>query len=288
MPSSTREIRRRIKSVKNIGQITKAMELVSAAKMRKAQSRATSSRPYSVLSSELLRKLAGQAHISKHPLLNRIDDEGVQDKTLVILITTDKGLAGALNTNVIAKALSTFRQEGLASVEFVTIGRKGAEAMKKAGFAIIALFPGKDRDVSTTDAKPVADMAIEEYLNRKYKKVFVVYTDFVSTLVQKPNILQLLPLSINEDDSNKDILFEPDADEVLEGLIYRTIEFAVYQSMVEAVASEHSARMVAMRNANEASSDLIDDLTLSANQARQAGITRELAEISAAKLAMEG
>ena len=291
MAISSREIRRRIKSVKNIGQITKAMELVSAAKMRKAQGTATASRSYAILSSELLRNLIGKTDLFKHPLIQRPEPEegtAVQDKFLVILMSSDKGLAGALNANVVNKALTAFRSEGLENVEFISVGRKGAEAVRKLGYHIEAHFPAKDRGISVFDAKPIAQIAIDGFLNYKYQKVFIVYTDFISTLVQKPNILQILPLSAKLDERNEDILFEPDPDEVLENLIYRTIEFAIYQSLVESSASEHSARMVAMRNANQAASDLIEDLTLSANQARQAGITRELAEISAAKLAMEG
>lgn len=290
MAVSTKEIKRRIKSVKNIGQITKAMELVSAAKMRKAQSQTTSSRPYAVLSSELLRSVVGKVDGSKHPLIERPFDENKksQGKVLAVLISSDKGLAGALNANVISKAINMFKGEGLNKVDFITIGRKGADAVKKYGFNLLAHFPAKDRDISVFEAKPISSIAIQEFLNYTYDKAFVIYTDFVSTLVQKPNVIQILPLSTEKDENTLDVIFEPDPDEVLEHLIHRTIEFSIFQSMVEAVASEHSARMVAMKNANQAASDLIDDLTLSANQARQAGITRELAEISAAKLAMEG
>lgn len=293
MPQSTREIRRRIKSVKNIGQITKAMELVSASKMRKAQIAASSSRPYSQLTSDLLKNLREKTSIKNHPILQRIMPEysqvQLQHKALVVLITSDKGLAGALNSNVIAKALTVIKNEGAGRVDFVAIGKKGVDALRRTGQNIIAAFPGKDRAISIFDAKPITQIAVNDYLNFTYDKVYVVYTDFISTLVQKPNILQILPLVESGAAKNLDEYeFEPTADKVLENLIYRYLEFAVFQCLQEAVASEHSARMVAMRNANQSASDLIDDLTLSANQARQAGITRELSEISAAKIAMEG
>jgi F-type H+-transporting ATPase subunit gamma len=292
MPQSTREIRRRIKSVKNIGQITKAMELVSASKMRKAQGAAASSRSYSRLSSELLKNLLDKVALSTHPILQRVmpEDAPVQPKhrALIVLITSDKGLAGSLNTNVITAALGLVKDEGADRVDFVAVGRKGTDALRRTGQNVIAVFPGKDRMISVFDAKPIAQIAIDDFLNFTYDKVYVVYTDFISTLAQKPNILQILPLTDRTADHNlEEYEFEPNPDEVMENLIYRYIEFAVYQSMLEAAASEHSARMVAMRNANQAASDLIDDLTLSANQARQAGITRELSEISAAKIAME-
>ncbi|OGE80419.1 MAG: ATP synthase F1 subunit gamma [Candidatus Doudnabacteria bacterium RIFCSPHIGHO2_01_FULL_45_18] len=292
MASNTREIKRRIKSVTNIGQITKAMELVSAAEMRKAQAAATASRPYATLSSELIRSLAQKADLSSQPLINRVLPDGGKlpvQKVLVILISSDKGLAGAFNTNVISKAVSVVRAEGAEKIDFITVGKKGTDAAHRLKYNIVATFPGKDKNFALTDAQPIAQIAMQDYLAFKYEKVFIVYTDFVSTLVQRPNMLQLLPFIHSQDSiSNDEFLFEPSPDAVLDILISHTIQFAIYQTLVEASASEHSARMVAMRNANEAAGDLISELSLSYNQARQAGITRELSEISAAKLAMEG
>lgn len=292
MPNSTKEIKRRIRSIKNIGQITKAMELVSAAKMRKAQTSALASRPYAILSSELLRNVVSKADVETNPLVHRVLPYGktvTEQKVLVILISSDRGLAGAFNTNVVNKALSIVKEAGAQKVDFVTIGKKGTDALVRMNYNLVATFPGKDK-ITAIDAEPIAVMAIDEFLAFKYEKVFVVYTDFVSTLVQKPNILQLLPFSTEVSDTRyqiPDTIFEPAVDEILEVLIQRALKFAIYQAMVEAAASEHSARMVAMRNANEAAGELLDELSLSYNQARQAGITRELSEISAAKLAME-
>ncbi|HYE22220.1 MAG TPA: ATP synthase F1 subunit gamma [Verrucomicrobiae bacterium] len=290
MAVNSKEIKRRIKSVRNIGQITKAMELVSAAKMRKAQSLATSSRPYAILSSELLNNLATKIDITHHPLIHRHETEGKnkQGKTLIIVFTSDRGLAGAFNSNILGKAVSLLKNEGFQNVDFITVGRKGSDFVKKLDASLIAAFPAKDKSISIFDAKPIAQIAIEEYLNFTYDHVFVVYTDFISILVQKPNILKLLPIETHPEKTKEEFVFEPHPEKVLNHLVYRAIEFAVYQALVETSASEHSARMVAMRNANQASNDLIDELTLSANQARQAAITRELAEISAAKLAIEG
>jgi F-type H+-transporting ATPase subunit gamma len=291
MATNAREIRRRIKSVKNIGQITKAMELVSASKMRKAQNMTLSSRPYATLSSSLLNNLAKTTNIYRHPLIHR-PPNGKKigtGKTLVILMTSDRGLAGSFNNNITSKALSVLKNEGHENFDFITVGRKGAEFARKLNQKIIAAFPTKDRKITVFDAKPIAQIAIEEYLNYTYDQVFIIYTDFISTLVQKPSILKLLPMDTKQQDKNgQEFIFEPNAKKVLDSLVYRAIEFGVYQCLLESSASEHSARMVAMRNANQASKDLSDDLTLTANQARQSGITRELAEISAAKLAMEG
>jgi F-type H+-transporting ATPase subunit gamma len=211
-------------------------------------------------------------------------------KVLVVLLSPDKGLAGSLNTNVIAKALKVVKDEGAEKVDFISMGRKGTDALRRTGQNIVAVLPGKDRDVRAHDARPITEIAIADFLAYKYDKVMVVYTDFISTLVQKPNMLQVLPFTAEpaRDSGTDDFLFEPSPGEVMEQAIRRYIEFAVYQCMLEAAASEHSARMVAMKNANQSANDLIDELTLSANQARQANITRELSEISAAKIAMEG
>lgn len=295
MAESSREIKRRIKSVKNIGQITKAMELVSAAKMRKAQQAAAASRSYSKLTSELLTNLLPRASQANHPLLKRVvtgDDAATviqKHRSLIILLSSDKGLAGPLNANVISQALKLAKQEGSNKVDFIAVGKKGLDVLKRTGQNIVGVFNSVDRNVSTLDARPIIRIAINDFLNFTYDKVFVVYTDFISTLVQKPNVLQILPLTVGSSNDNlSEYAFEPDPDEVMDNLIQRYIEFALFQCMQEAIASEHSARMVAMRNANQSASDLTDDLTLSANQARQAGITRELSEISAAKIAMEG
>lgn len=292
MSNNTREIKRRIKSVRNIGQITKAMELVSAAKMRKAQLAATASRPYAVLSGELLRNLLKKTNLAGHPLIKRAlapEHKIVfAQRILAILITSDRGLAGAFNTNVVNKALQLLKEHGNEKFDFITVGKKGADIVHRLGFNIIASFPARDK-VSVYGSKDITQIAVGDFLALKFEKVFIIYTDFVSTLVQKANILQLLPFVQDKDhEAEEDIVFEPGADEVLESLINRAVDFAVYQTLVEAAASEHSARMVAMRNANEAAGELIEDLSLTYNLARQAGITRELSEISAAKLAMEG
>lgn len=288
--SNQREIFRRIKATQNIAKITKAMELVAAAKMRKAQGQAISSRPYAQLSGALLKELAAKSDLLEHPLIKRVLPAGrmASSKVLIVLITSDRGLAGALNTNIVNKALGIVKSEGAEKIDLITVGKKGADAARRMKLNVIAAFDSKDKNVSIFDARPIAEIAMQDYLNLKYEKVFVVYSDFVSILVQKPNMLQLLPFTMDETSEKTEYVFEPSPVDVLERLINNTIEFSIFQCLVEAVASEHSARMVAMKNANDAADELMEDLTLSYNQARQAGITRELSEISAAKLAMEG
>ncbi len=289
MATNSKEIRRRIKSTQSIAKITKAMELVSAAKMRKAQLAAQASRPYATLSAELLRNIAGKMGEVTHPLMKRVvDGQKNPARILAIVVTSDKGLAGSFNSNVIHKAIGLLKAEGREKFDFVTVGRKGTDAIKRFGGNIIATFPGKVKAITSADSRPIAEIAMSEFIAGKYEKVFIIYPQFISTLVQKPNILQLLPFSTDIDAKpQEEFLFEPSPQDVLENLITRAVEFSIYQTLAESAASEHSARMVAMRNANEAAGELIDDLSLSYNQARQAGITRELSEISAAKLAME-
>ncbi len=290
MATNSKEIRRRIKSTQSIAKITKAMELVSAAKMRKAQSAATASKPYATLSAELLRNIAARTGQTNHPLMKRtVSSPKASTRILAIVITSDKGLAGSLNTNVINKAVGVLRVEGRERFDFITVGRKGTDAIRRLGGNIIATFPGKDKVITSADTRPIAEIAMNDFIAGKFEKVFIIYPQFISTLVQTPNILQLLPFSTEADAKpQEEFLFEPSPGDVLDNLVTRAVEFAIHQTLAEAAASEHSARMVAMRNANEAAGELIDDLSLSYNQARQSGITRELSEISAAKLAMEG
>ncbi len=290
MATNSKEIKRRIKSTQSIKKITKAMELVSAAKMRKAQAAAQSSRPYATLSAELLRNIAGKMGEITHPLMRQVvNGPTTASRILGIVVTSDKGLAGSLNANVANKAIGILKEEGRERFDFITVGRKGTDAIRRIGGNIIAAFPGKDKNITQADSGPIAEIAMKEFINGTYEKVFIIYPQFISTLVQKPNILQLLPFSTEPDAKpQEEFLFEPSPKDVLENLITRAVEFSIYQTLAESAASEHSARMVAMRNANEAAGELIDDLSLSYNQARQGGITRELSEISAAKLAMEG
>lgn len=310
MAVSPRIIRRRIKSVGNTRKITRAMELVAAAKMRRAVAASQRSRSYAALARDMLSRLAGLVEPGAHPLLAAAPVE----RMLLIVITSHRGLCGGFNANILRRAVGQWRQprrlavqrigeedvppaEGLA-VDVVAVGRKGEEAFRRAGADIVASFRVAGDIPTAAEARPIAQLAQRGFLAGKYQKVVVAYTDFVSSLVQTPRLLQLLPVSTGDleailaggDAPRTDLaetLFEPDPATVLEAMLPRLVEALTFQALLESSASEHSARMLAMRNATDAAGDMIDDLTLTYNGARQAGITREIAEIAAGTAAQE-
>ena len=290
MAANTRDIRRRIKSVKNTSQITKAMQMVAASKMRKAQMRALSGRPYAEELAKILAAL-GKAGGSDelHPLLQERKEV---KRELVIVISTDKGLCGALNTNLL-RELNRF---DAAKTTFVAVGRKGAQYLGRMKRDLAAEFELKET-FTFLECKQASKFAIEKFLSGDVDKVTVAYTDFISTLRQEPTLKVILPVqnfeltdlhgTKTEVAANAtEYLFEPSAGGVLEHLVPHYVHFAVYQMVLESRASEHSARMVAMKNATDNAKQLIKDLTLEYNKIRQAGITTELLEITTAQMAL--
>ena len=290
MAANTRDIRRRIKSVKNTSQITKAMQMVAASKMRKAQMRALSGRPYAEELAKILAAL-GKAGGSDelHPLLQERKEV---KRELVLVITTDKGLCGALNTNL----LRELNQFDPAKTTFVAIGRKGAQYLGRLKRDLAAEFELKET-FTFLECKQASKFCIEKFVSGDVDKVTVAFTDFKSTLRQEPTLKVILPVQ-NFDladlhgkktevaPSTTEYLFEPSAGGVLEHLVPHYVHFAVYQMVLESRASEHSARMVAMKNATDNAKQLIKDLTLEYNKVRQAGITTELLEITTAQMAL--
>ncbi|MEK0448610.1 MAG: synthase gamma chain [Verrucomicrobiota bacterium] len=294
MGANTRDIRRRIKSVKNTSQITKAMQMVAAAKMRKAQLRALHGRPYAEELSKMLAALAqagGSAEL--HPLLQ---DRKEVKRELVLVIATDKGLCGALNTNLFRE----LNQFDATKTTFVVIGRKAAQYLGRLKRDLAAEFELKEA-FTFLESKQASKFVIEKFLSGEVDKVSVAFTDFISTINQKPTIQTILPVKSfelsdleGEQGSKKveaaantnDYVFEPSASGVLEGLVPHYVHFAVYQMILESRASEHSARMVAMKNATDNAKQLIKDLTLQYNKVRQAAITTELLEITTAQMAL--
>lgn len=286
MAANTRDIRRRIKSIKNTAQITKAMQMVAAAKMRKAQQAALAGRPYTAMLNKVLVDLKERTEPSAHPLL-----EVRPVKTeLVLVVTTDKGLCGALNTNLLREA-GTF---DAAKTVFVTSGRKGVQFLTRNKKTIVADFPLKDA-VTAAEVKTVSKFLIEKFLSGDCDKVSVLYTKFINTLSQTPTMRALLPISPVDlpkagentgGEQRTDYLYEPDAAEVLNAILPQYVHFLVYQMLLDARASEQSARMVAMKNATDNAGHLIKDLTLEYNKVRQAGITTELLEITTAQMAL--
>lgn len=282
MPS-TREIRRRVRSVKNMSQVTRALEMVAASKMRRAQDRVTRSRPYSERLREVLGDLASMdmdaQQLQEFPLLAARSEI---KKAALILVTPDKGLSGALTANILRRATQYIRQEAGADVKVIAVGRKGIQFSARTRQDVVAQFQGLGDAPSLDDIRPITQVAIAEFLNGNVDAVHLVFPKFVNTLVQRPEIVQILPIVRPEKSgTTEDYIFEPDAKAVLSSILPRYVEVLVYQAVLDTVASFYSAQMVAMRNATDNAKDLVSDLNLALNKARQAQITNEVAEISA-------
>jgi F-type H+-transporting ATPase subunit gamma len=281
--ASLRDIRRRIRGVRNTAQITKAMELVAASRMRRAQQRVVAARPYAetmrTFIAELAAVAAGQSADELHPLLEQRDVDTVG----IILLTTDRGLCGALNANVIRRS-SELILEQTQTVELLTIGRKGQDFMARRGYKIFASVTGMGDRPSYEQVIPIARNVMDSFMERRMDVCYLVYPEFVSTLTQRPKVQKILPIAPAGDAPAKpvDYIFEPDPKSILEELLPRYVEVLIYEAILEMQASEQSARMVAMRNANQNAQDLIKDLTLVYNKTRQAAITREVTEIASA------
>jgi F-type H+-transporting ATPase subunit gamma len=276
---SQREIRRRIGSVRNIKQITRAMQFVAASKLKRAQDSTLQSRPYADKIDEVLADLAAVLGEEEHPLLAK--REG--GTRAVVLLTTDRGLAGSLNTNTIRFAAQQIT-EAAEDLRVVTVGRKGQGAMRRARVPIAASFDGfGDRPVFSS-VVALARLLTDDYLAGTYSTIDLIYPRFVSTLTQRPIVDRLLPVEPSDTAATgipgRQFLFEPNAEHVLRQLLPRYVATRVYQAVLELTASEQSARMVAMKNATENAQELIEDLTLTYNKVRQANITREMIEIA--------
>ena len=280
--ANLRDIRRRIKSVKNTAQITRAMQLVAAAKMKKAQDQALAGRDYSKQLNGVLQDISEGFSDAIHPLL----EKRTGSRELVLIISTDKGLCGAINTNL----ARVIRTQTSAEADYVTVGRKLRIMMEKLGRKVVADFSVKD-PVPFGDARAIATLLSKLFLEGNYDKVSVAYTRFVNTMSQQPEVVQLLPVITPTTDGDatntNDFLFEPSPVDVLGAILPLYVNFRVFQALVEARASEHSARMVAMKSATDNAKKFIKELTLEYNKLRQGAITSELLEITTAMKAME-
>jgi len=302
--AGTKEIKRRIKSVKNTKKITKAMELVAASKMKRAVAATLASRLYAEYSWEILtsivRNMEDSLKDQTHPFFVQRPVKNI----LLVLITSNRGLCGSYNAQVVKKALSVIRANPGINVDVVAIGKKGDTAMRRIGKNVIATFTELPAHITVSDTSPVSQVIFEEYKKGAYDKVLIAYTQFTSPLVQTPSIKQVLPVSRAElkelidelalirntegkteqplqVDKKINYLFEGNQEKFMERLVEKLVEVQRYQMFLESDASEQSSRMVAMKNASEASGEMIDDLTLVFNKARQSNITREISEISA-------
>lgn len=291
--SSTREIRRRIRSVKNISQVTRAMQMVAASRMRRAQEQVLATRPYSQKAWEILTNLAGQrgmaAGESAHPLL-RVR-EPIRTVGMV-LIAGDKGLCGSYNHNMIQQAMRFIREMPW-PVELITVGKRGRDAMWRLRQNIVAEFSDLPPQPRLMDVAPIAHLAVHGFTSGHYDVVYLAHTDFVNTLSQRPTTWQLLPIRplhvgatpISEHRGKPgqpiagEYIYEPSPHRLLDSVLPRFTELQVYQAVLESLASEHSARMVAMRSATENAKELLDHLNLTYNRARQEAITSEMLDI---------
>jgi F-type H+-transporting ATPase subunit gamma len=279
--ASQREIRRRISSAKNIKQITRAMQFVAASKLRRAQESTLAARPYREKLDEVIADLAAVLDSEDHPLLAG-RDLAREHSRLIVIITSDRGLAGALNTNTI-RYIAREITDHPGDLKVATVGRKGRDAMRRARVPIAAHFEGFGDKPSFADVLPLARLITDDYVAGTYDRVDIVYSRFVSTLVQKPSMEQLLPVVPTQDVEGipgHQFVFEPSPAAFLQALLPRYVATRVFQAVLEAKASEESSRMVAMKNATENAEELIEDLTLSYNKVRQANITREMVEIA--------
>ncbi len=291
MPS-TRDIRRRIKSVKNTAQITKAMQMVAASKMRRAQQTALSGRPYATLMNQMLAEVTANTGEFNHPLVEKRD----KGKKVLVVISTDKGLCGGLNTNLLREA----SKDDVDTTIFVSVGRKASQFIARTKRELNAEFTYKDVP-DFADARAISKYLQELYLEGEVQQIDVLFTNFVSTLTQHPDRKTFLPVGeitgieagIEGESSEKkleqsalEFQFEPSPKDVLGNLLPHYLNYQIYQLLLESKASEHSARMVAMKSATDNAKGMIKDLTLEYNKLRQASITNELLEITSAALAV--
>lgn len=294
MPN-TREVRLRIKSVKNISQVTRALQAVSASKVRKAQQGVQQTQPYAERAWRVLSDIAEQpGHASLHPLLaDRPDPKNI----LVILITGDRGLAGAYNTNAVRYCLHHF-DKNETPVHYVTVGRKGRDLLLRRRKHVIAEFSNLPAWPSFADVSAIGRLAVDEFLLGKADRVHLVYTDFVNMVKQDPQIKQLLPLDVSTEGGRvveyqashrtaAAYIYEPGEAEILNEIVPRFTALQVYQAILESLASEHAARMVAMKNATDSATDLVTALQLEYNKTRQQGITNEILDIVGGANALE-
>ena len=287
-----REVRNRIRGVKNISQITRALESVSASRVRRAQARVLASRAYATKAWEILLNIQhASSGSAQHPLL--IERSEIK-KVMVVVITSDRGLAGSYNSNIL-RVVDRFAARMGKPVDFITIGRKGRDSLIRLGKPVIAEFSDMPSDPTIADISPIARIATDAFLSGQVDEVVIAYTDFINMLAQRPVVLGWLPLSTHAEakrvageyvkdvpsisENIHDYEYEPNAAAVLDEIVPRFSELQLYQALLEAQASEHAARMAAMRNATENASQLVEDLTLEYNKARQASITSEILDI---------
>ena len=285
--ASLRLIRRQIKGFQNTAKVTRAMEMIAASKMRRAQQRVLAGRPYAEKMRDVLADLAAQQgeSVGAHPLLEVRDVQAIA----LVHITPDRGLCGGLNTNL-NRVAGQFMLDAPAPVSVITVGRKGRDFMVRFGKQVRAVFTDLGDRPGMQETLPMAHLVIQDYISGAVDKVYISYSQFVNTAVQKPVIQQLLPVEPARLDAAQTTgyIYEPAAPAVLDAMLPRFVETQIFHALLEAIASEQSARMVAMHNATDNARDVIDELTLQMNRVRQDAITNELLDIVGGAVALEG
>ncbi len=290
--ASEKLIKGRIKSAKNISQITQAMQIAAAAKMRKAQAAAVSGRPYAQKIAEVTAQFVVRIDSAKHPLLQ----QNVSGKKLIILISTNKGLCGGLNTSLFRYLTQTFESGELESAVFVTLGKKGEQYLLRTGRTLLADFSTQPFSKSIS---ALTTFITQGFLNGEFREVHILYNNFLSALKQEPSRKKILPIGEFKKDNQTlgdqtknntdlDFVVEPSVEAILDELLFHYLENQIRDAVLEAEASEYSARMIAMKNATDNANELVDLLTLEYNKARQEKITYEIADMITARLAVEG
>jgi F-type H+-transporting ATPase subunit gamma len=287
--ANAREVRLRISSVKNIAQVTRALQAVSASKVRRAMKAMLDTRPYATKAWQVLTHIAGQpGRANLHPLLMPRQEDR---RELVLLITSDRGLAGAYNTNILRFTASQFDHHS-ASVSYIAVGRKGRDILLRRRKQVLAEFSNLPAAPSFTDVSAIGRLAVDEFLAGNVDRVFLVYTDFVNMVRQNPTVKQLLPLEIGaaadrvvaftpaQHGPAATYIYEPGETQILDEIVPRFTALQVYQAILESLASEHAARMVAMKNATDSATELVTVLQLEYNKARQLSITNEMLDIA--------
>ncbi|HEU4888489.1 MAG TPA: ATP synthase F1 subunit gamma [Thermoanaerobaculia bacterium] len=278
MPS-TIDLRRRIRSVKNTQQITKAMKMVAAAKLRRAQERMMMARPYAAALREVLASVSTRVDVTKHPLLAEREEE---KKVLLLVVAADRGLAGAFNTNVLRAAQNAIAEKGWEHVELVPIGRKAFDFYKRRTIAIRRQPLHVYQALSLETARDIAKGFIEDFLSGEFDAVYVIYNEFKSIIAQRVTLDRILPLErtwVSDSEPAIDYIYQPSPEQILSDLLPKHIEFQLYRVLLESAAAEQGARMTAMESATKNASEMISHLTLTYNRIRQAAITKEIIEI---------
>lgn len=317
MAVSPRLLKRRIKSIRSTRKIMKAMELVAASKMRKAAQQTVGTRPYSHLIEAMVERVRGTANPNRHPLLAGYGEKPGKSKSLLLIAASDRGLCGSFNNQITKRALEFIRNHPQDEFVAITVGRRAEQAMRRMNIPLLASFEAISNAPTFERVLPITNLIRTEFDHQRIQRVFVAYTEFKGALTQVPHVESLLPLlpgserrpfiqahsldqeqeqekddekeTVEQNEENEELdpmRFEPSTDAVLDELLPRMVEIKIYQSLLESSASEHAARMMAMRSAGDAAKDVLDSLTLTLNQARQANITREISEIAASKAAI--